>query len=99
VSPSTVSDYLGREKREALTWEQARELSDAEVEARLLQDHLAKGNDVEVARSIVAGRRGIVVRLTPSIAVVAVITVFRAMLSRESARDASLSARAAGTQA
>ena len=35
VSPATVCDYLGRAEREGLGWEQARSLSDAEVEARL----------------------------------------------------------------
>jgi len=35
MSPSTVCDYLGRAERAGLTWEQAKPLSDAEVEARL----------------------------------------------------------------
>lgn len=37
VSPSTVGDYLGRAARAGLAWEQARALSEAEVEARLFQ--------------------------------------------------------------
>jgi hypothetical protein len=37
LSPSTVCDYLTRAERAGLTWEQARPLSDAEVEARLFQ--------------------------------------------------------------
>lgn len=35
ISPSTVTEYLDRAMRAGLTWEQARSLSDAEVEARL----------------------------------------------------------------
>lgn len=35
MSPSTVADYLGRAERAGLTWEEAKPLSDAEVEARL----------------------------------------------------------------
>jgi len=37
VSRSTVSDYVGRAERAGLTWAAAKELSDAEVEARLFQ--------------------------------------------------------------
>ncbi|MGC4091069.1 MAG: IS21 family transposase [Polyangiaceae bacterium] len=37
LSPSTVCDYLSRAERAALTWTQAKALSDAEVEARLFQ--------------------------------------------------------------
>ena len=35
VSPSTVADYLERAEAAGLTWDQARELSEAEVESRL----------------------------------------------------------------
>ena len=35
VSSSTVTDYLDRARRAGVTWEQARALSDAEVEAKL----------------------------------------------------------------
>jgi transposase len=35
MSSSTVGDYLGRAERAGLTWEEAKPLSDAEVEARL----------------------------------------------------------------
>ena len=35
ISPATVSDYLSRAERAGLTWDQARLLSEAEVEARL----------------------------------------------------------------
>ena len=35
ISPSTVADYLDRLEQGGLTWEQARTLSEAEVEARL----------------------------------------------------------------
>lgn len=35
MSPSTVGDYLSRAEQAGLTWEQAKPLSDAEVEARL----------------------------------------------------------------
>ena len=35
MSPSTVSDYLSRAERAGLSWEQAKPLSDAEVETRL----------------------------------------------------------------
>ena len=35
MSPSTVCDYLSRAARAGLSWEQAKPLSDAEVEARL----------------------------------------------------------------
>lgn len=37
VSPATVCDYLGRAEQAGLGWEQARSLSDAEVEARLFK--------------------------------------------------------------
>ncbi|HEX6260154.1 MAG TPA: hypothetical protein VFZ51_05835 [Woeseiaceae bacterium] len=37
VSPATVCDYLGRADQAGLGWEQARLLSDAEVEARLFK--------------------------------------------------------------
>src|SRR5688500_10460682 len=37
VSRSTVSDYVVRAERAGLTWAAAKELSDAEVEARLFQ--------------------------------------------------------------
>src|SRR4051812_7053462 len=35
IAPTTVGDYLSRAKAAGLTWEIARELSDAEVEERL----------------------------------------------------------------
>jgi len=37
MSPSTVCDYLSRAARAGLSWEQAKPLSDAEVEARLFR--------------------------------------------------------------
>jgi len=37
VSPATVCDYLSRAEREGMSWEQARALSDAEVEAKLFK--------------------------------------------------------------
>jgi transposase len=37
IAHSTVSDYLARAKRAGLTWEEAKGLSDAEVEGRLFQ--------------------------------------------------------------
>jgi transposase len=37
VSPATVSDYLERAEQAGLTWEQAKALGDAEVEARLFK--------------------------------------------------------------
>lgn len=37
ISRSTVSEYVGRAERAGLTWEKAKELSDADVEARLFE--------------------------------------------------------------
>ena len=37
MSPSTVGDYLSRAEQAGVTWEQAKVLSDAEVEARLFK--------------------------------------------------------------
>jgi transposase len=42
MSPSTVCDYLGRAERAGLSWEQAKPLSDSEVEARLFR-HVSRG--------------------------------------------------------
>jgi transposase len=41
ISPSTVSEYLDRAERAGMAWEQARELSEAEVETRLF-DHIGR---------------------------------------------------------
>jgi len=38
IGESTVGDYLARARAAGLRWEQARSLSDAEVEARLFRD-------------------------------------------------------------
>ncbi|WP_437933847.1 hypothetical protein [Sorangium sp. So ce341] len=38
VGESTVSGYLARAERAGLTWEVAREMTDAEIESRLFRD-------------------------------------------------------------
>ena len=38
IGETTVGDYLARARRAELTWEHARELGDAEIEARLFRD-------------------------------------------------------------
>ena len=48
VSPATVSDYLERAARSAVTWEQARGMTDAEVEARLFT-HLGRSEPADRA--------------------------------------------------
>jgi transposase len=50
LSPSTVCDYLSRAERAGLTWEQAKPLSDAEVEAKLFE-HV--GRSEPAARAVV----------------------------------------------
>jgi DNA-binding transcriptional ArsR family regulator len=59
MSPSTVSGYLSRAEHAELTWEQAKPLSDAEVEARLFSyvgrskfARLANGDFVELERDL-----------------------------------------------
>ena len=68
MSPSTVSDYLSRAERAGMTWEHAKPLGDAEVEARLFQQ-LGRGEPSQRATIDLAwvhaelGRVGVTLQL------------------------------------
>ena len=49
MSPSTVCDYLSRATRAGLSWEQAKPLSDAEVEAKLFS-HVGGSEPIGASR-------------------------------------------------